>query len=426
MAYSNYPSNIMGYPKTSIPDTYSDVILSGQLKNSGIATTNIPIAPSNYYAYSSAATRVQIGNNVYSVPANTLTKIPITSVSTQQPFLSISDSTITTSTISGQLSQNDYINNWVYGNNVFYGTSLGNSISFAEVSSDALYSTTISVPNENTYTLTSVDFVNQTWIRGAYNYGTSFTYSTSKDLINWNTLFFGTSIKWGPTAIAYGNGIYVIVGSSFTSASQTTQNFFSTDLISFTSSANLPAQAYWTSVAYGNSNFVAVSYGKNGFSNTSNVAATSTNGITWTSRTIPAGNYQKVIYANGLFVASTSADGSASSLYSTSTDGITWTARTLPSSIYQTGVQYGNGLYLIANFGNTSSYVYYSTDAVTWTLGSRSLSGRYIGANVAYGNGVFAFHGDAQDSRYVSVIKTVNAPSTPIDFAIYSGPKDVY
>ena len=303
---------------------------------------------------------------------------------------------------------------------------MGNSISFAEVSSDALYSTTISVPNENNYTLTSIDFVNQTWIRGAYNYGTSFTYSTSKDLINWNTLFFGTSIKWGPTAIAYGNGIYVIVGSSFTSASQTTQNFFSTDLISFTSSANLPAQAYWTSVAYGNSNFVAVSYGKNGFSNTSNVAATSTNGITWTSRTIPAGNYRKVIYANGLFVASTSADGSASSLYSTSTDGITWTARTLPSSIYQTGVQYGNGLYLIANFGNTSSYVYYSTDAVTWTLGSRSLSGRYIGANVAYGNGVFAFHGASQDSRYVSVIKTVNAPSTPIDFAIYSGPKDVY
>ena len=60
----------------------------------------------------------------------------------------------------------------------------------------------------------------------------------------------------------------------------------------------LPASTNWSSVTYGNGVFVAVATG------TSNVAATSPDGVTWTQRTLPAGTYwSSVTYGNGIFVA---------------------------------------------------------------------------------------------------------------------------
>ena len=58
-------------------------------------------------------------------------------------------------------------------------------------------------------------------------------------------------------------------------------------------------------------------------------AASSTDGITWTLRTLPASiSWQSVTYGNSTFVAVAYGSATAAS----STDGITWTARTLPSS----------------------------------------------------------------------------------------------
>jgi len=75
----------------------------------------------------------------------------------------------------------------------------------------------------------------------------------------------------------------------------------------------------WTSVAYGNGLFVAVSQ------NGTNGVMTSSDGITWTPRAAAEANaWISVAYGNGLFVA-VSLDGTNRVM--TSPDGITWTPR---------------------------------------------------------------------------------------------------
>ncbi|MFM6943684.1 MAG: hypothetical protein ACKOXV_00165, partial [Bacteroidota bacterium] len=80
------------------------------------------------------------------------------------------------------------------------------------------------------------------------------------------------------------------------------------------------------------------------------IAATSTDGITWTQRTLPVNtNWQSVTYGNGVFVAV----ANTSSIAATSTDGITWTQRTLPVSTNWYSVTYGNGVFVAVAY-NTS------------------------------------------------------------------------
>ena len=85
----------------------------------------------------------------------------------------------------------------------------------------------------------------------------------------------------------------------------------------------MPSVQYWASITYGNGTFVAVATAP------SSTAASSTDGITWATRTMPSSSiWQSVTYGNGIFVAITYNSATAA----ISTDGITWTTRTLPSS----------------------------------------------------------------------------------------------
>ena len=78
----------------------------------------------------------------------------------------------------------------------------------------------------------------------------------------------------------------------------------------------LPTYADWQSVCYGNGKFVAVV-------NASDIAAYSTDGVTWTQTTLPANtDWQSVCYGNGKFV--TVAAGDNDDIITYSTDGINW------------------------------------------------------------------------------------------------------
>ena len=80
----------------------------------------------------------------------------------------------------------------------------------------------------------------------------------------------------------------------------------------------LPSSQLWNAVAYGGGTFVAVAGGP------TNVAASSTDGINWTARTIPSGTWQSVAYGGGTFVAvKSSSEGTAAD----SKDEIKWTKR---------------------------------------------------------------------------------------------------
>lgn len=89
-----------------------------------------------------------------------------------------------------------------------------------------------------------------------------------------------------------------------------------------------------------------------------NAAYTSANGSSWTSRTIPAGTYNKVIYADSLFVAV------GASKCATSPDGITWTARTIPAGTWL-GLAYSSTLDLFVAVGD--NLLCTSPDGITWT-----------------------------------------------------------
>jgi hypothetical protein len=125
-----------------------------------------------------------------------------------------------------------------------------------------------------------------------------------------------------------------------------------------------------------------------------NLAATSTNGTTWTSSgvTSPGRGPQDLIYssANSIFVAVLSAIGYPSSTNElrTSTNFDTWTTRTTTTTILRT-VRYLNNLYVTAGNGG---FLATSTDAVTWT--SRTSGTSSIIYGLAYGNGVYVYAGD--------------------------------
>lgn len=86
------------------------------------------------------------------------------------------------------------------------------------------------------------------------------------------------------------------------------------------------------------------------------VAVSSPDGITWTTRAIPAGTYNSVAW-NGALYATVGA-----SVAATSPDGITWTARTIPAGSY-TGIAWNGSVFAAvgANLAATS------LDGITWT-----------------------------------------------------------
>jgi hypothetical protein len=188
----------------------------------------------------------------------------------------------------------------------------------------------------------------------------------------------GSSI--GTSAIAYGAGVYVV-------AYQTSNSlYYSSDLISFTATAS--AVASCNKVIYANSQFVAVG---------NNVIYTSSGGVTWTSQTSPANiNYQDVIYANSLYIAYGTFVGAN---LATSTDGVTWTSRSVGvGNVLQ--VIYAGGQFVAAG----TMGVYTSPDGVTWTSRTTGLttanhtSIAYIGSTYYAGTNSSGYYATSTDA----------------------------
>ena len=166
-------------------------------------------------------------------------------------------------------------------------------------------------------------------------------------------------------------------------ASSTTSAATSTDGITWTQ-RTLPTSADWSSVTYGNGVFVSMAQP---------AAASSTDGITWTQRTLPVLTraYWKAIYGSNTFVAVASDSAGMSADYgATSTDGITWTQRTLPSANWRS-VTYGGSTFVAVSGSGMGGFgvniAASSTNGITWT--QRTLPTNSIWRSVTYGNGTF-------------------------------------
>lgn len=168
----------------------------------------------------------------------------------------------------------------------------------------------------------------------------------SNDGTAFNLVYTGLPTSGNNTVVAaYGAGRYVVINGAASSGVAYSSDLVNWTVGSFPSTANTLRR-----VIFANSLFVAVG---------TSSCFTSSDGITWTSRTIPAGTYTDVIYANGLYVAYGS-----SGILSTSADGITWTSRSAGAQTFNQ-IIYANSLFVaVANAG----LIYTSSDGVAWTL----------------------------------------------------------
>ena len=173
---------------------------------------------------------------------------------------------------------------------------------------------------------------------------------------------------------------YKILGQTAPTAGSETLNYAvpnsTSSLVKAINITNTSATAdTYSIVTSKNDLFVAVSFN-------SYQAASSTDGITWTLRTLPASHdWPGLVYGKDTFVAIAAYTTKAA----TSTNGITWTQRTLPSSVGWTSLTYGNGTFVAVAYGTTTAAS--STDGITWT--TRTLPDMQLWRSVTYGNGLF-------------------------------------
>jgi len=197
-------------------------------------------------------------------------------------------------------------------------------------------------------------------------------------------------VKWQPitdttpnngswSTLAYGNGRFVAL-----SYSGSVVLMSSLDGNNWATSTVLGDDDDWMNLTYGNGLFVAVGQG-------GDRVMTSPDGINWTARSAVGNNdsWYSVTYGNGLFVAV----GYSGDRVMTSPDGINWTARSaVGNNDSWQSVTYGNGLFTAV--GWSGDRVMTSPDGINWT--ARSAAGDDDAwSSVTYGNGLFVAVGDA-------------------------------
>jgi hypothetical protein len=96
----------------------------------------------------------------------------------------------------------------------------------------------------------------------------------------------------------------------------TSDVLISTDGINWTK-ASLPSADYWQTVAYGNGVYVAIA-------NSSAAVSVSSDASNWSSQNIFFNQWNSIIYHNNIFITI-----GTGSMVATSTNGITWTQRSI-------------------------------------------------------------------------------------------------
>jgi len=200
--------------------------------------------------------------------------------------------------------------------------------------------------------------------------GTQAAYSANGG-VSWTASTLSATATW--SNVAYGDSRFVAIASGGTATS------ISTNGTTWAAGGALPSSTTWNSVVYGNGKFVAIAGG----ASSSDAAAYSTDGVTWTASTLPSSTtWTSVAYGNGRFVAI--AQGGTNAAYSL--DGITWTASTLPSSSSWWNIRYGQGTFIaIGGYGPVATTdIATSNDGITWTARVLPASAQWYA--LAFGN----------------------------------------
>ena len=208
----------------------------------------------------------------------------------------------------------------------------------------------------------------------------------SVDAKAWVIVYSASSGAVSPTGskVVFEAGSRLIAVSQFSSATTGYYQYASSDNGLTWSTGGQSFQAGICGTAYGNSIFVAGTYR----TVTGTQLYTTTDGITWTARTLAAGtsgtNLTSVAFGAGLFVIVGGAG-----VIQTSPDGITWTARTNPlgTGVVLYHVSYDPTVGFIALVGSNNN-ILRSADGITWTSVNVPIMNRTSYINLIYAESV--------------------------------------
>lgn len=174
--------------------------------------------------------------------------------------------------------------------------------------------------------------------------------------------------------VAYGNGIFVAVGSGIA--------LVSTNGLSW--QAYSPSSFYPNSIAFGNSFFVTLSW---------NAVHTSNDGINWNTVDISSvtSNYMThILYGDGVFVA---VGYGGTIITSDVSPYATWIPQASHTARALWQVTHGNGTYVVVGESGT---VITSSNAQDWTVETTGITQTLMA--VGFGNGVFVLSGGNSSS----------------------------
>lgn len=234
----------------------------------------------------------------------------------------------------------------------------------------------------------------------------------SSDGVTW-----GNNISTGE--IVYGLfsafGLYIVLSGNTIKTS--------TDGITWTSRSNFPPVATIRGVFRLFNGLLLCS--KEGFGE--NPLKTSTDGITWTDRTSQFGTSDifDISYGKGLFVA-VGEEGKIS----TSPTGETWTSRSSGTSNYLTSIAFDGKNFITIGTNFSVSSMHYSEDGITWAAWPTppSLGGSFT--KLIYNNGVYYFSSSTAALGMIVSTDLVNYNSITkyagTTYASYSNNNDIW
>ena len=177
-------------------------------------------------------------------------------------------------------------------------------------------------------------------------------------------------------SVAFGNNRFVAITSIGT---PTFNTIVSTDGVLWTAGGSFTVTgSTGVSMAFGNGLFVVPVGG-------TATAATSTNGVSWSSATLPSSSpWNNIIYANNQFLAICANDVATA----ISSNGTTWTAGSLPITISSPLMAYGNSTYVVMGQFSNANYLT-SANGTSWTSRTNPVTLQNYVNQVAFGNGFF-------------------------------------
>ena len=173
----------------------------------------------------------------------------------------------------------------------------------------------------------------------------------SSNGVTWGTAALPSSGEW--RGLAYGNGVLVATQTSGTVAA------YSLDHGATWVATTLPSARWWQRVAWNGSVFCVIA-------ETSSYFAISADGINWTEQYVAAITYQwyGIAAKDGVFCA-VAYTGTGGGRAATSSDGVTWTTNRISIANYYRSVVSGDRYFCAVTWGD--KYAALSTDGITWT-----------------------------------------------------------